>query len=207
MGPPNERIEVQDGLSSYFDRTAVTVRSRFRQIEENYIAPSVDVAKQFFYESPVTATAIGIFSSLSFLPVTAFIGFSIFIFASFIFLALAAAITAALTIVSVVAIALLMNLTVAMLATFLLTSMAIGIYLFARLVTLLRSNDTLQAGAVQWGQETKGHISSRIPQLSISGRGNYVLVPQVDGNGAASGGDGSVESNYKVEPKDEAITS
>ncbi|KAI0718541.1 hypothetical protein C8T65DRAFT_638332 [Cerioporus squamosus] len=89
-------------LADYFEKSAFAVRNIFARFERKVARPLIQYLLVSFRERPVASTFVATYVVLSALPVLSFIGFSVFVFTAFAFLALALAIVCASSVVGFV---------------------------------------------------------------------------------------------------------
>ncbi|KAH9915736.1 uncharacterized protein B0H18DRAFT_1124688 [Fomitopsis serialis] len=147
----------QDDLTSYFDKSATTVRELMQRLENNFTRPLIQYALDAFRQHPIRSTYLAILTALSLLPALSFIGFSFFIFTSFICTALAAALVAATAVVAIFGTLLLGTLFLLVGVSILLTASIIGIYLFVRLA-LLTYDAGPRAGIKEWAHQSRTQL-------------------------------------------------
>jgi len=163
MTSPSEQPE-PDVLSSTFEKSARAVRHSFKRFETEYARP---VAEGFLVESkdhPIRFTFLAIFATLGCLPVLSFLGLALFVYGSSVFIALAAALLFATSVVLFFGFFLAATLAVLFFTALFLTAAALGVYLALRFAVRVR-NDGARAGVTEWAQETKEHF---LPSSSSS---------------------------------------
>ncbi|KAI1792365.1 hypothetical protein LXA43DRAFT_1006174 [Ganoderma leucocontextum] len=135
--------EVEDDvLADYFEKSASAVRHSFARFEQDMARPTFNYLLTRFRTRPIRSTFIAFYLTLGALPVLSFVGFSIFIFATSIFLALAAAIFFAFSTVSFFGFWLAATLIFFLFVSFNLTLATLTTYLFAQFALRARTYGT-----------------------------------------------------------------
>ncbi|KAH9830625.1 uncharacterized protein C8Q71DRAFT_885978 [Rhodofomes roseus] len=152
-----------DDLTSYFDKSATTVRDTLQRLENDVTRPVVENLLNAFRQHPIRSTYLIIFVALSMLPALSFIGFSLFVFTTFICAALTAALVTAMAIVALFGtyirhcILFLGTLFLLFGVSLFLTTAILGVYLLVRLA-LLTYDAGPRAGVVQWAHESRKQL-------------------------------------------------
>ncbi|RPD52905.1 hypothetical protein L226DRAFT_576655 [Lentinus tigrinus ALCF2SS1-7] len=136
--PADERED--DLLADYFERSASAVRNVFGRFEGDVARPLISYLLVSFRERPITSTFVATYVALSALPVLSFLGFSIFIFATFTFLALGVAILCASSVVGFVGFWLFCILLVFLLVAFILTLSVLITFILVRFLLHARQD-------------------------------------------------------------------
>ncbi|KAI5118005.1 hypothetical protein M0805_008104 [Coniferiporia weirii] len=105
---------------------------------------------------------IATFLMLSCVPVLCFAGTSLFIIGTLLFASLACSLFVGAAIITVLGMALLGTLLIISFFSVFLTLFAVATYLAARLLFLLRTQDSMREGVVLWMSELKNHVYSRL---------------------------------------------
>ncbi|ETW77263.1 hypothetical protein HETIRDRAFT_105578 [Heterobasidion irregulare TC 32-1] len=140
MGTKYGLDDPQGDLATYFEKSATLVRHLFERLEEDYIGPWIQLARESFAAYPIPVTFIAIFASLSFIPIITFVVFSLLIGASFLFFALCVAFTASVSVVLLFAAILLLTLTAIFFISAFFTVSGLTVYLSTRLLLHLRAS-------------------------------------------------------------------
>ncbi|KAI0357845.1 hypothetical protein OH77DRAFT_1398155 [Trametes cingulata] len=153
----NEETQ-EDLLSAYFEKSATAVRTSFGRFERELARPTVRYVLVSFKEHPIRSTFLATYATLSALPLLSFIGFSIFVFSSFVFFALCTAILAALFVVLFFGFWLACILLFLLILSIPITASTLSTYLALRFVLLARQEGSARTALSQWAQETKGQF-------------------------------------------------
>ncbi|PFH51134.1 hypothetical protein AMATHDRAFT_143298 [Amanita thiersii Skay4041] len=193
---------MQTGKLFEFHFLPLVVQPSFSLIsfEQDVVRPGLANSHMFFKERPLTATFVSIFSLLSFLPVLAFVGLSLFAVVSFTLFALF------LTVISsgAVIIALLSILCFALFANFftsiLLTSLIAFCYLFIRLAVLVREGGS--TGISQWCSEVTQYVTN--PKLEEMPVAEHATIPtESESEGVFVHKDAAERSSHSHDEHDE----
>ncbi|KAI0705530.1 hypothetical protein C8Q76DRAFT_751309 [Earliella scabrosa] len=137
--------EDEDLLADYFEKSASAVRDSFGRFEQDVARPAIDYVLVSFRKRPIRSTFIAFYLALSALPVLSFVGFSMFIFATFIFLGLATAIFSASCAVGFFGFWLACTLIFFLFLSFNLTVSSLATYLLIRFVLRARQEGSRAA--------------------------------------------------------------
>ncbi|KAI6011128.1 hypothetical protein EDC04DRAFT_2767040 [Pisolithus marmoratus] len=179
-----EHGKVHESMSPYFEKCAVVsaticrlastnsfsphrgyLTGVFARIEQRYARPALVLGIRNFRKKPITMTFVAILSSLAILPVLSFVGISIFVIASIIFLAAASAIIACLVAGS----------------RSLSTIFFLSMYSVFRFILLVRSNG--RSGFLEWAMETRQHLLSTRPGPMLQSIDHLSDYSQTDDQG------------------------
>ncbi|KAI0767206.1 hypothetical protein C8Q74DRAFT_1278827 [Fomes fomentarius] len=179
--------EEEDGdlLADYFEKSASAVRDSFGRFEQDVARPLVDYVLVSFRKRPIRSTFITFYLALSALPVLSFIGFSIFVFATFIFLGLATAIFGAAFAVGFFGFWLACTLIFFLFLSFNLTVSALATYLVVRFVLRARQ-DGARIALSALAQDARAQFVVR--------RGRRTLIKGLQGEQ-----EGALEEQVKTE--------
>ncbi|KAI0654145.1 hypothetical protein C8Q70DRAFT_1058705 [Cubamyces menziesii] len=151
-----ESEETQDDLlSAYFEKSATAVRHSFGRFEKELVRPTVRYIIDSFQLHPIRSTLLTIYAALSALPILSFIGFTVFVFSSFIFLALCTALLAALVVMLFSGFWLACILVFLLFLSVPITASVLSVYLVLRLALISRQETSVRGAFVQWAKETK----------------------------------------------------
>ncbi|OCH92782.1 hypothetical protein OBBRIDRAFT_824525 [Obba rivulosa] len=153
----------RESLSTYFQKSATVVRESAKRFEHEYARPGMNMLLTAYERHPVRSSFLGVLFALSILPTLAFIGFSLFVFTTCIFIALTGAIIVSAAVVLACSVPFVAILVVLLCFSLFMTGSGIGAYLFFRLLVLVR-NDGARAGIAGWTRETKTRIRSPASQ-------------------------------------------
>ncbi|KAI6003442.1 hypothetical protein F5J12DRAFT_837897 [Pisolithus orientalis] len=151
-----EQKDVNESLSTYFERCTELVRQYADVIEQNYARPAIAIGIRKFEEKPIMMTFVTVLSILAILPILSFVGISIFIISSIVFVAAASAITASLVTESVIVSIGICTLCSLVLVAVFATTFLLSLYSVFRFVLLVRSNG--RSGITEWVMETRQHL-------------------------------------------------
>ncbi|OBZ66938.1 hypothetical protein A0H81_13265 [Grifola frondosa] len=163
MESPYVADEADPDLLSYFDKSAMVVHQSFQRFEQGYARPGMSLLVKSFQTRPVRSTFLAVFAILSLLPLLSFIGFSLFILASFVFFSLAGALLAASIVIMLSGVLLGCTLMILFFISIPLTAFALGAFIAFRLAVRVRS-DGYRAGVGGWAQETKNQFYRTAPE-------------------------------------------
>ncbi|KAI0364525.1 hypothetical protein BV20DRAFT_974368 [Pilatotrama ljubarskyi] len=158
----NEETQ-EDLLSAYFEKSATAVRRSFGRFERELARPTVRYVLASFKEHPIRSTFLAAYAALSALPILSFIGFSIFIFSSFVFFALCTAILSALSVVLFFGFWLACILLFLLVLSVPITASTLSTYLALRFIFFARRQGSARSALSRWARETKGHLYKRPP--------------------------------------------
>ncbi|PIL29233.1 hypothetical protein GSI_09282 [Ganoderma sinense ZZ0214-1] len=130
----------EDVLADYFEKSASAVRHTFARFEQDIARPAFNYLLTSFRTRPIRSTFIAFYLILSTLPVVSFIGFSIFIFATSVFLALATAVFFATSTIGFFGFWLAATLVLFLFVSLNLTLATLTTYLFAQLALRARTH-------------------------------------------------------------------
>ncbi|TBU24300.1 hypothetical protein BD311DRAFT_702416 [Dichomitus squalens] len=130
----------EDLLADYFEKSASAVRQTFGRFEQDVVRPVLDYVSVAFHKRPIRSTFIAFYLALSILPVLSFIGFSVFIVATSIFVALAGAILFASSAISFFGFWLACTLIFFAFVSFNLTLSTLATYLFTQFAFRARTD-------------------------------------------------------------------
>ncbi|KAI6033592.1 hypothetical protein PISMIDRAFT_198829 [Pisolithus microcarpus 441] len=156
MARREEPEEFQEGLATYFEKCAELVRQYADVIEQRYARPALALWIRNFKEKPITMTFIAILSILSVLPALSFVGISVFIISSIVFLAAVSAIMACLVTESIIVSIGICTMCSLVLVAVLATVFFLSVYSVIRFGLLVRSNG--RSGFKEWAMETRQHL-------------------------------------------------
>ncbi|KAI0330020.1 hypothetical protein GY45DRAFT_1324272 [Cubamyces sp. BRFM 1775] len=148
----------EDLLSAYFEKSATAVRHSFGRFEKELARPAVRYVIESFQQHPIRSTLLTIYAALSALPILSFIGFTVFVFSTFIFLALCAALLAALFVTLFSGFWLACTLVFLLFLSVPITASVLSVYLFLRLAWISRQESSVRGALVRWAKETKSQF-------------------------------------------------
>ncbi|KAH9886223.1 hypothetical protein C8Q73DRAFT_839962 [Cubamyces lactineus] len=148
----------EDLLSAYFEKSATAVRHSFGRIEKELVRPAVRYIIDSFQLHPIRSTLLTIYAALSALPILSFVGFTVFVFSSFIFLALCIALLAALLVTLFSGFWLACILVFLLFLSIPITASVLSLYLFLRLAFISRQESSVRGALSRWAKETKGQF-------------------------------------------------
>ncbi|KAG8216060.1 hypothetical protein J3R82DRAFT_8060 [Butyriboletus roseoflavus] len=147
---------MEESLSSYFQRSTTIVRQYADMIEQDYAQPILNYASLKFKEKPITVIFLSVFASLSALPLLSFVGLTVFIFSSIVFLALISAAIAFITVEAVLVACLVFMLWSVFIAASFITTIVVFVYWTTRLGVLVTYEGP--SGVTDWAYETRQHF-------------------------------------------------
>ncbi|KAH9937794.1 uncharacterized protein BXZ73DRAFT_100009 [Epithele typhae] len=150
--------EEEDVLADYFEKSALAVRNSFERFEQGCARPVFNYILATFRRRPVRSTFAAVYIALSVLPVLSFIGFSVFVFATSIFVGVATAIVGAACAVGFFGFWLACLLGFFLFVSFNLTLTVITTYLFVRFVMRARDEGP-RAALSNLAQETRAQFT------------------------------------------------
>ncbi|KAL7284569.1 hypothetical protein ACG7TL_001861 [Trametes sanguinea] len=160
MNDSNEETQ-DDLLYVYFDKSASAVRHSVGRFEQGFVRPTARCIVDSFARHPLRSTFLATYATLSALPVLSFIGLSVFIFSSFIFFALSAAVLAALSVVLFLGCWFACTLCFLLLLSIPIAAGVFIAYLLFRFAFLAKQEGSVRSALSPWAQETKGRFSKR----------------------------------------------
>ncbi|KAI6000273.1 hypothetical protein EDC04DRAFT_2791607 [Pisolithus marmoratus] len=149
-----EHGKAHESMTPYFEKCAELVQ-RYADVQR-YARPALVLGIRNFRKKPITMTFVAILSSLAILPILSFVGISIFVIASIIFLAAASAIIACLVAESIIVSIGICTLCSLVLVAVFSTVFFLSMYSVFRFILLVRSNG--RSGFSEWAMETRQHL-------------------------------------------------
>jgi len=146
----------RDKLKYSLERGSTILRELGANANQSFIQPNFRKFLVALEEKPLRTTFITSFVALSLLPIVSFIGFSLFTFGLFTFVALCIATFASIVTICFFGIFFIAILALMFLISISLTAAITSAYLAFRLVTLMRLEGA--SGVREWSTETKGRI-------------------------------------------------
>ncbi|KAI0768249.1 hypothetical protein BD413DRAFT_564561 [Trametes elegans] len=176
-----EQEETQeDLLSASFERSATAVRRSFGRFEGDIVRPTVRYVLVSFMEHPIRSAFLATYAALSALPILSFAGFSVFVFSSFVFLALCAALLAWFSVVLFLGFWLGCTLVFLFFLSIPITAGALGAYLLLRFAFIARREGAVGPALSQWAREAKGQFYNTPPaEDKEDGRTEPLMVGSV----------------------------
>lgn len=148
--------KTRERLRYSFQQGANILRGFGENANRSFIQPNVRKYQIAVEERPLRTIFLSFFVALSLLPVVSFIGFSLFIFGLFTFIALSVATFASVATITFVGFFFVATISILFLISLSITAAVIASFLALRLVSLVRSEGT--SGIREWTLETKERI-------------------------------------------------
>ncbi|EMD37073.1 hypothetical protein CERSUDRAFT_114969 [Gelatoporia subvermispora B] len=171
MGGPDIQSR-QERLSTYFEKSATVVLQSAKSFEQVYARPWIDKLAASFQRRPIRSAFLSMLFALSILPILSFVGFSLFIFASCVFVGLTGAVVVSTVVILALSAPFVAILMMLFCISLFLTGSGLGAYLLFRLLVMVRDNGA-RAGVAGWAQETKTRIRSPPEQPSEESRNQH----------------------------------
>ncbi|OSC96488.1 hypothetical protein PYCCODRAFT_1400290 [Trametes coccinea BRFM310] len=208
MNDSNEETQ-DDLLYVYFDKSASVVRHSVGRFEQGFVRPTTRYIVDSFAQHPIRSTFLATYATLSALPVLSFIGLSIFIFSTFIFFALSAAVLAALSVVLFLGFWFACTLCFILLLSIPIAAGVFIAYLLLRFAFLAKQEGSVRSALSPWAQETKSRFYKRHTaeeQLNGDARresdGETLVVGSIVLDQASpSEKVGNTDTSFKAEPQ------
>ncbi|KAI0080430.1 hypothetical protein K474DRAFT_1769423 [Panus rudis PR-1116 ss-1] len=186
----------REDLQSYFERSATLVFQSFGRLEKQYFRPVAQSLLVSFQTKPATSTFLVIFALLSFLPVLAFLGFSLFVLGSLLFLAISSALVTSFAVIAISSAFFAITLSILFVVSLFLTAFILGGLTAIRLALLLRENGASN-GMSAWVNEVRGRVYTSKPLQGTGAKPESATSPAVQKTGTnkvASDEEGDIDT-------------